>query len=311
MTSEEKEMGEKGEILKEISIERIETHIKNLEGIRHPVFAPEALEDAADYILNTLQSLGYKMSLHYFGEDGKQYRNIIGEYQGTRQSEKKVVVISHFDTVATSPGADDNASGVAAMLELARVLRRCKFEKSILFIGVNLEEQKIDGEKDSPFLRGSRALAAYARERGWEIEGVINFETIAYAGETIAQTAPKNIPLEIPEVGNFIAVIGNENSAEIVKDYIEVIEQYQIPLPYLPLIVPGNGEMLPDTRRSDHASFWDNGYRAIMLTDTANFRTPHYHQESDTLDTLNLSFATEVCRAGGGLVFKMAGFVNP
>jgi hypothetical protein len=69
--------------------------------------------------------------------------------------------------------------------------------------------------------------------------------------------------------------------------------------------------MLPDTRRSDHAPFWDNGYRAIMLTDTAEFRTPHYHKPGDVLDTLNLSFATEVCRAAGGLVFNMAGYEKP
>jgi len=173
---------------------------------------------------------------------------------------------------------------------------------------VNLEEQMVDGEKDSPTLSGSRALASYAREEGWDIEGVVNFEEIAFAGETIVQSKPENIPIEMPEVGNFIAVIGNENSAEMVKGTIQAIEQYQIPLPYAPMIVPGNGEMLPDTRRSDHASFWDNGYRAIMLTDTANFRTPHYHKPSDLLETLNLPFATEVCRAAGGLVFNMAGY---
>ena len=97
---------------------------------------------------------------------------------------------------------------------------------------------------------------------------------------------------------------------EMVNGYIQIIEQYKIPLPHLPLVVPGNGEMFPDVRRSDHASFWDMGYPAIMLTDTANFRTPHYHQPSDVIDTLNLSFATEVCRAAGGLVMRMAGFVK-
>lgn len=299
-------MNKAREIIKEISVEKIEAHIKNLEGIRHPVFAPVALENAADYIWDNLQSFELEMSLHYFNEDDKQYKNIIGLHQGTIQPEKKVIVIAHYDTVAISPGADDNASGVAAMLELARVLKQCRFEKSILFIGVNLEEQKVDGEKGSPILRGSRALATTAKEQGWEIEGVVNFETIAYAGNEIIQHAPENMPFEMPKMGNFIAVVGNENSTEMVKSYVRVIEQHQIPLPYLPLVVPGNGEILPDSRRSDHASFWDIGAPAIMLTNTANFRTPHYHQPSDTLNTLNLPFATEVCRAGGGLVFEMA-----
>jgi hypothetical protein len=299
-------MNKTEELIKEISLERIQTHIKNLEGIRHPVFAPGALENAANYIWDQLRSYGLEMSLHHFEEDRQQYRNIIGLHPGTVQPMKKIIVIAHFDTVAISPGADDNASGVAAVLELARVLSRHRFEKSILFIGVNLEEQKVDGEKDSPFLRGSQSLAATAREQGWEIEGVVNFETIAYAGDEVGQTAPEHLPFEIPKVGNFIAVVGNENSADMVKRYIGAIGQYHIPLPYLPLVVPGNGELLPDTRRSDHAAFWDIGSPAIMLTDTANFRTPHYHQPGDTLEMLNLPFATEVCRAGGGLVCEMA-----
>ena len=85
--------------------------------------------------------------------------------------------------------------------------------------------------------------------------------------------------------------------------------QYQIPLSYYPMVVPGNGEVLPDTRRSDHAAFWDQGYQAIMLTDTANFRNPNYHQPGDTLETLNLAFTTEVCRAGGALAIDMAGYL--
>jgi len=248
------------------------------------------------------------MSVHRFRDGEREYRNIIGTRQGTRQPEKRVIVIAHFDTVSTSPGANDNASGVAAMLELARTFRRLKFGKSVQYVGVNLEEGKGEGEEGSQILRGSTALAEHARASGWEIEGVVNFEEIAYAGEMIKQTTPAGLPLELPEVGNFIAVVGNEQSAGMVKGYIAGIERHRIPLPYQPLIVPGNGEMLPDTRRSDHAPFWDRGYRAIMLTDTANFRTPHYHQPSDTLETLNIPFATEVCRAAGCLVLDMAGY---
>jgi len=299
-------MNEIQAIIQEISRGKIETHIQKLEGIRHPVYAPKALEKAAVYIWENLQAYGLEMSWHHFTEDDQSYRNILGLHPGTQQAEKKVIVLAHFDTVAISPGADDNASGVAAMLELGRVLSQFSFEKSVLFVGVNLEEQKIDGEQGSPFLRGSRALATMAKDEGWEIEGVVNFETIAYAGENIVQKAPKNMPFEMPKIGNFIAVVGNENSAEMVQGYAGVIEEYQIPLPYLPLIVPGNGEVLPDTRRSDHAPFWDLGFPAIMLTNTANFRTPHYHLASDTLETLNLPFATEVCRAGGGLVCMTA-----
>lgn len=303
-------MDEIKEIIKEISKVKIETHIKNLEGIRHPVFAPEALEEAESYVWENLESYGYEMSFHHFNDDGKPFRNILGLHKGTQRPEKRVIVIAHFDTVSTSPGANDNASGVAAMLELGRVFRKHTFKKSILFIGVNLEEQRVDGKKGSPICRGSKALAAHARANVWEIDGVVNFEEIAYAGDEITQSTLENLPIEIPEIGNFIGIIGNEKSAEMVNGYIEGIVKHKIPLPYFPLVVPGNGEMLPDSRRSDHSPFWDHDYQAIMLTDTANFRTPHYHKPSDTIETLNLDFATEVCRAGGILVFEMAGFVR-
>jgi hypothetical protein len=295
-------------ILERISFKEIETHIKNLEGIRHPVAAPEALEKAADYIWNHLESWGYEMSVHLFSEGEREYRNIIGTFKGTQLPEIKILVMAHYDTVSTSPGANDNASGVAAMLEIARIINQSKFQKSISFVGIALEERVLDEDIHSPFLRGSRALASYARKEKWEIEGMVNFEEIGYAGETVTQSKPENFAVELPKAGNFIGIIGNQSSAEMVKGYIQAIEQYKIPLPYVPLVVPGNGEMFPDVRRSDHAAFWDQGYPAIMLTDTANFRTPHYHQPSDVLETINLAFVTEVCRSAAGFVINMAGF---
>jgi len=295
-------------ILESISTPLIASHIRNLEGVRHPGVAPQALERAAIYIEETLlHSYGYEITPHYFSEDGQHYRNLIATHTGVEQPEKKIIVLAHYDTVAVSPGANDNASGGAAVLEMARVLAGCKSRKSILFVAVNLEERKVDDDKTSPFIRGSTALAATARDEGWEIEGVLDFEEIAYAGEMIEQSKPADFPLELPKMGNFIGVIGNQNSAGMVKGFIGAIEQYRISLPYVPMVVPENGEMLPDSRRSDHAAFWDYGYPAIMITDTANFRTPHYHQPTDVFETLNIPFATEVCRAATGLVMNMAG----
>jgi Zn-dependent M28 family amino/carboxypeptidase len=294
------------QLLKAISADNIKTHIRNLEGIRHPLITPEALLAAENYIEHYLMSLGIEMMPHHFIENGQEFTNVIGIQRGLEYPDTKIMVMAHYDTVARSPGADDNASGIAAVLETARTLHSHNFQNSILYTAVNLEETIDYGENPNLFTRGSSALARYAREQGWNITGVINYETIAYAGDDITQTAPDNLPFSFPKKGNFIAVVGNENSTELGKGYIESIQQYQIHLPYLPIIVPGNGEMLPDTRRSDHAPFWDQGYPAIMLTDTANFRNPHYHQPSDTLDTLNLSFASDVCRAGAALVCRMA-----
>lgn len=294
------------QVLQGISVDRIRSHIQALEGVRHPLAAPDALEHAADYIWNSLQALGCEMMEHRFTEDGREFRNISATQRGTLYPEQRVIVLAHYDTVAVAPGADDNASGVAVLLELAAVFRQVQFERSVQFIAVNLEEHARDGDRRSPSKRGSRALAAYARENGWVIEGVVVLESVAYAGDSVIQTAPAGIPVKVPEVGDFIAVVGNEDSIRLVKRFAQAIERYRIPLPCVTLAVPGVGKAFPDTRRSDHASFWDNGYRAIMVTDTTNFRSPHYHRPSDTLETLNLAFATEVCRATGGFVMDIA-----
>lgn len=293
------------QILERVSVERIRSHIQALQGVRHPLAAPEALERAADYIRDSLSSTGCEMSEHRFIDDGREFRNVIATRRGTRHPERRVIVLAHYDTVPGTPGADDNASGVALLLELAAVLAPFRFERSIQFIGVNLEENAQEDDPDSG-TRGSSALAAHARENGWEIEGVVVLESVAYAGDAVAQTAPAGIPVEVPAAGDFIAVVGNEASRELVQGFEEAIGRYGLRLPALSLTVPGNGELLPDTRRSDHAPFWDTGYRAIMVTDTTNFRSPHYHQPDDTLETLNLDFAAQVCRATGALLVELA-----
>ncbi len=294
------------ECLDQVSVDRIREHIRQLEGVRHPTMAPEALEQAADYIHATLDAFGYSVEPHIFTWDSRAFRNIVATRLGAARPEERTLVIAHYDTVETSPGADDNASGVAVLLELARVLAPVAFGRTVQFVAVNLEERQGEGPFGKKAVFGSRALAQEAKEQDWQITGVVVLETIAYAGQGIAQGAPEGVPIKIPESGDFLAVVANEASIGLVETFMEAISRYQIALPLVPLVVPGNGEMLPDTRRSDHSPFWDRGYRAVMLTDTANFRNPHYHQPTDTLDTLNLAFAAEVCRAVAGVVAGLA-----
>jgi Zn-dependent M28 family amino/carboxypeptidase len=191
------------------------------------------------------------------------------------------------------------------MLEMARVLAQFRFERTIHFIAVSLEENANEGDHCSG-TRGSRALAAYARENGWTIEGVVVLESVAYAGDSVVQSVPPGVPITVPGVGNFIAVVGNEQSKELLDRFTRAVERYRPDLPHIAMAVPGNGELIPDSRRSDHAPFWDEGYRAIMVTDTTNFRSPHYHLPTDTLNTLNLEFAAAVCCATAGVVLEMA-----
>ena len=288
-----------------LTVDRIREQIRALQGVRHRLTAPEALEQAATYLSKSLGNMGYDVTEHRFEEQGSPFRNIIATRTGTTLPHERVCVVAHYDTFATSPGADDNASGVAVLLELAELLRQTNLDRTIQFIGVSLEENQREGEHDSG-LCGSKALARCARESGWDIAGVIVLESVAYAGNTIVQGAPAGLPFPIPAIGNFIAVIGNEHSRPLVSNFVDSVERWRVNLPVVPLVVPGNGEILPDTRRSDHAPFWDNGYPAIMVTDTTNFRNPHYHQPTDTLETVNPAFAAEVCRAVGGLILAMA-----
>jgi len=290
-----------------VSVDRIREHIRLLEGVRHPIVAPGALQQAADYIYASLHSLGYKVELHPFTLDGREFHNIIATRTGARHPDKRLVIVAHYDTVENSPGADDNASGVAVLLELARVLEPVEFDHTVQFVAVNLEERQGEGSLEEACLCGSRALAIDAKEQGWDIEGVFVLETVAYAGKQVVQKMPDGLPLKLPEAGDFIGLVGNEASRGLVGAMMQAIGRYRIPLPAVPLVVPGNGEILPDTRRSDHAPFWDRGYPAVMVTDTANFRSPHYHQPTDTLDTLNMPFAAEVCRAVAATVMDLAG----
>lgn len=289
----------------EVSVDRLREHVRQLEGVRHPVAAPQALEAAADYVAGCLDELGYQVAEHLFVEDGRPYRNVIASRPGLGTKPQRIALVAHYDTVADSAGADDNASGVAALLEAARILAPLRFEETVDFIAVSLEENRDEGEHDSG-TRGSKALAAHARANAWPVAAVVVLESVAYAGETVVQGAPPGVPVAVPTTGDFIAVIGNERSRQLVEGFCGTVGRLALELPCVPLVVPGNGELLPDSRRSDHAPFWDEGYAAIMLTDTTNFRNPNYHRPSDTLDTLNLEFAAGVCRAAAELVATLA-----
>lgn len=294
---------------KNVSVVTIRSHIAALAGARHPDTAPDALERAAEYITELLSIHGYDVADHYFPDNGRLFRNIIATRRGSHLPHERVIVLAHYDTVSGSPGADDNASGVAVLLEAARVLAPFSFERTVHFIGVSLEENEY-AEKPCSGTRGSRALAAYARENGWDIAGVVVLESVAYAGDDFAQSVPPGVTIPVPEAGNFIAVVGNESSSDLTDGFTGAVKRYQPDLPHVVLEVPGNGEVLPDSRRSDHASFWDEGFKAILVTDTTNFRNPHYHSSSDTLATLNLEFASKVCCATTGVVLETARIIG-
>ncbi len=267
--------------------DRLHQHLLALVGDRHPTSSPAGLQRAEAYLTAQFHSLGLKVTTHAFEAGKSTYRNLIGTLVPRGGSSlAPLIVAAHYDTMPRSPGADDNASGLAVMLETARSLLYASVRRPVRFVGFCMEEDN---------LRGSLAYVEHLRREKEEIYGAIVLECVGYASTADnSQQAPPGLPIAVPTVGDFIGIIGNQASAEIVVG-IEQIAKQQVPdLKTVLLVVPGQGERFPDTRRSDHAAFWKYGYPAVMLTDTANFRNPHYHRPSDTLDTLDMNFLGKV-----------------
>ena len=283
--------------------ETLLSHLGTLIGERHPVTAPAALRRTEAYLAEQFTRLGLDISTHPFKALGGTYRNVIAEKRG-RAPFPPLIIAAHYDTVEASPGADDNASALAVLLEVARSLRGVPLARSVRFIAFCLEEEN---------LLGSLAYASSLQAANEEICGAIVMECVGYArSEEGSQQKPstgrgaswrdwggrvQKMLVAVPTVGDFLGIVGNAASAHLVK-VVEAAANQTVPdLKTVSLVVPGNGELLPDTRRSDHAAFWHYGYPAVMLTDTANFRNPHYHRPTDTLETLNLAFMEQVVRA--------------
>jgi Zn-dependent M28 family amino/carboxypeptidase len=222
---------------------------------------------------------------------GDTYRNVIGTRPASHPSPERaapLIVAAHYDTVRDSPGADDNASALAVLLEAAQCLRSVPLSREVRFIAFSLEEED---------LLGSLAYVSSLKKDGYEIDGAIVLECVGYACATEgSQRKPPGLPIVVPTVGDFLAIVGNTASAALVAA-VEGAAKERVPdLKTVALMVPGNGELFPDTRRSDHAAFWHYGYPAVMLTDTANFRNPNYHASTDTIETLDLGFLEKVAR---------------
>ena len=272
-------------------------------GERHPVTAPHALKEAAEYLTARFAEYGWTTSGQPFLAFGKSYFNVLAmKWPGgrpARNAHPPLLIGAHYDTVAASPGADDNASALAVLVEAADRLRQVDVARPVWLVAFCLEEQG---------LLGSRAFISRLKQTGQPLEGAIILECVGYAShEAGSQRTPPGVPIAVPSVGNFLGIIGNEASRSLLASVERNARSAAPATPTVVLKVPARGEALPDVRRSDHAAFWDEGYTAVMLTDTANFRNPHYHRPSDTLDTLNIEFLSAVSDIVVGCIEDLAG----
>jgi Zn-dependent M28 family amino/carboxypeptidase len=246
------------------------------------VWRPEALAAAAAYIQQRLEDTGYTVNVQPFTSRGLTVNNIEAVLPGRGAADEIIVVGAHYDSVADSPGADDNASGVAALLELARLLARSTLPRTVRFVAFANEE--------APFFysdeMGSNRYAARAQAQGERIQAMLSLETMGYyTAVPGTQKYPFPFSWFYPATGNFVGFVGNLSSRPLVRQAIGAFRA-STAFPSEGVAAPGGMEGI---HWSDHWSFWEAGYPAIMITDTAPFRYPHYHDASDTPQQLDYS----------------------
>lgn len=246
----------------------------------------ENLKNASEFISNYFIKYGYPaVKEEYYVEDKKVY-NIITEIPGHTQPEKIILIGAHYDTIENCPGADDNASAVAGLLELYRLLSEYRFKRTIRFVAFTLEEPPYFMSD----LMGSMVNAKNSRARNDEIDLMVCLEMIGYAGRRYCQTAPfPDIAKNFPKKGDFLAVVSLPSSSDYTylwKSIYDTYSKHEIRYLVGPSSIPG-------ISFSDHYSFNRCGYSAIMLTDTGAYRNKNYHTECDTIDCINFKFMSE------------------
>jgi len=239
-----------------------------------------ALERAADYIFGNLAANGYVPRRQTYEISRLPVSNIDAALAGALRPAEILVVGAHYDTVTGCPGANDNATGVAAMLELARRFAGHPRPRTIRFAAFVNEEP--------PFFKteqmGSFVYARAAKERREQVIGMLSLETMGYYSEARgSQQYPAPIALLYPDVGNFIAFVSNIRSAPLLMKARRAFKR-RTPFPLQSAALP---DVIPGVGWSDQWAFWQAGYRAMMVTDTAPFRYPSYHTANDTPDKID------------------------
>lgn len=280
--------------------ERLSEHVRVLAeeiGERH-YKRMEELNRAADYIYEQFQAMGYVPAVRQFGD--RLYRNIVVELHGRERREEVIVVGAHYDTTWLTPGADDNASGVAGLLELAREFRDRRFARTVRFIAFANEEEPFYGTEDM----GSRVSASRSRDRGEPILAMFSLEMLGYySREPGSQRYPDAIRPFYPAQGDFIAFVSNLRSSPMMRCAVRHF-RHQEAFPSEGMAAPE--WLVPDIRRSDNAAYWRHGYPAVMITDTANYRNPNYHNAGDTHRTLDYESMARVVTGLSGMIRTMA-----
>jgi len=262
--------------------QRLWAHVHKLAGEigERNMARPEALDAAADYIVESFAKIGYQAAAQEFKVGGTMVKNIQAELRGNAHPDNFIVVGAHYDSVPGSPGANDNATGVAAVLESARLLAAAKLDRSVRFVCFVNEEPPYFRSEDM----GSWHYAKRCQDQNEKVVAMLSLETIVYYSDAKgSQQYPMPFGLLYPDTANFIGFVGNPASKDLLFKCVGLFRRHTQ--------FPSEGIAAPSWIEgidwSDHACFWSRGYPAIMITDTAPFRYPYYHSREDTPDKID------------------------
>jgi hypothetical protein len=291
-----------GELLMGTLRELVEAHRQDtpldcseLGGDRYPAYCHLTRERAGALMQTRLEALGLRVSRNESSSSRFPTSNLIADLPGTTHPEEVVLVGAHYD--AFYAGADDNSTGAAAVLELARVLSRHRYPRTLRFVGFDLEELALIGS--------TRYITTHSGPE--RIVASLVFDCIGYFDSRPG--SQQSLPgLPTPAAGDFLAVIGNDVSRRRASELYALNQELNF-LPVVPILAPrdGTSPTAGSLMRSDHTPFWLTGHEALFLTDTANFRNPHYHQETDTVDTVDASGFQQVVRLSAATLAYWAG----
>ena len=260
---------------------RLQMHVERLAGDigERNVFASEALQRAAVYIEDEWETMGYDVERLEYDVSGIRCANLVTTRKGSARSSEILLLGAHYDSVIGSPGANDNASGVAALLEIARMFQAVEPMLTVRFVAFVNEEP--------PFFwthkQESMVYAEAARRRGDDIRLMASLETIGcYSDQPGSQSYPPLFRLFYPNRGNFIGIVSDFGSRPAMQRLAEAFRAQSD----FPLQTVSTFRFIPGVSWSDHRSFWRHGYPAVMVTDTAFYRYRHYHAPTDTADKL-------------------------
>ena len=278
--------------------QRLLAHLQTVVRERDPYLASGGHFLVREYVREQLAQWG-RVEIHEFQWRNNTHQNLIlklsnpeslgetnSKQMGSKTNPAPILIGAHYDGVVGSPGADDNGTGVAVLLELARLFAQQPMRSQELwFAAFDLEEYG---------LVGSRAYAEELKRQNQALRLMFSLEMLGYCDRTPgSQRYPSILKWFYPNQADFITLVGNLITLPELRSMATVMRRSGIPTEWLPAGL--KGYIVPETRLSDHAPFWDHGYKALMVTDTSFLRNPHYHKKSDRIDTLDLDFLTRVC----------------